>query len=127
MTTHRIDLPWTRVPITQNQARRMHHMVEAKVKREAAAMARAAIRSANLPRLAGAEVWLHLRPGTRRRMDGDGICPALKVVLDALVAEDVLTDDSWVEVPRSGHEVHPPEPGEPAAMWVTVTELGRRP
>jgi len=116
-----IELPmWPMPPLTQNGLRRMHFQAEAKAKAKALTEARWAIRAARLPLMAGANVVLHWRMPDKRRRDGDGAAPTLKVCLDALVHEGVLHDDSWVEVPHSGITCHPPTPGQPGAMWLTV-------
>jgi Holliday junction resolvase RusA-like endonuclease len=117
-----IPLPWTQPPLTQNQLRRMHHMAEASTKKQALAAACLAIRAKQIPFMGGAIVILHWRMPDKRRRDGDGAAPTLKVCLDALVRVGVLHDDSWVEVPHSGITTHPPIPGRPGAMWLTVTD-----
>ena len=119
-----IPLPWDAPPITQNGLRRMHHMAEASAKRCALLEARSAIRATNgLGFMAGAVVILNWRMPDKRRRDGDGAAPTLKVCLDALVKEGVLHDDSWVEVPHSGITVHPPIPKQPGAMWLAVSPV----
>jgi crossover junction endodeoxyribonuclease RusA len=70
----------------------------------------------------GAIVILHWQMPDRRRRDGDGAAPTLKVVLDALVAEGVLPDDSWIHVPHSGVTCHPPVKGQPGALWLELTD-----
>jgi crossover junction endodeoxyribonuclease RusA len=117
-----ISLPWTTAPITQNGLRRMHHYAEAKAKSAALEQARRAIRRDKVKPRAGAIVILNWQMSDRRRRDGDGAAPTLKVVLDALVAEGVLPDDSWVHVPHSGITTHPPVKGLPGSMWVTLTD-----
>ena len=117
-----IPLPWTAPPITQNGLRRMHHHAEAKAKAKALSEARWAVRAVRPPFMAGAVVILNWQMTDRRRRDGDGAAPTLKVCLDALVAEGVLNDDSWVEVPHSGVTCHPPVKGEPGAMWLTLDD-----
>jgi hypothetical protein len=121
MTT--IPLPWDAPPITQNQLRRMHFQAEANAKRCALLEARSAIRAKGLPFMAGAIVILHWRMPDKRRRDGDGAAPTLKVCLDALVKEGVLHDDSWVEVPHSGITTHAPIPKQPGAMWLSVSPI----
>lgn len=118
-----IPLPWDAPPITQNGLRRMHHMAEANAKRCALLEARSAIRSKRPAFMAGAIVILHWRMSDKRRRDGDGAAPTLKVCLDALVKEGVLHDDSWVEVPHSGITTHAPIPKQPGAMWLTVSPI----
>lgn len=120
--THTVPLPWTKPPLTQNGLRRMHHMTEARAKADAAMQARAAIRQARVPFHPGANVVLHWRMANRRRCDGDGAAPTLKVCLDALVKEGVLHDDSWVEVPHSGVTCHPPVKGQPGALWLEISD-----
>lgn len=117
-----IPLPWTEPPATQNQLRRLHYQAEASIKRAALLEARSAIRAKGVPFMAGAIVILHWRQPDRRRRDGDGAAPTLKVCLDALVKEGVLHDDSWVEVPHSGITVHPPVKGQPGALWLTLSD-----
>lgn len=126
--TYRVHLPWERPPLLQNRSSRSGNpYAKAAAVRVAKDAARYAIRAASMPRLAGANVHLHFRPKDKRRRDADGTCATLKVVLDALVAEGVLPDDSWVEVPSSGHVIHPPIPGQPSALWVEIEPLGFRP
>jgi crossover junction endodeoxyribonuclease RusA len=117
-----IPLPWKAAPLTQNGLRRMHHHAEAKAKRAALAEARWAIRAERLELMPGAIVILHWQMPDRRRRDGDGAAPTLKVVLDALVAEGVLPDDSWIHVPHSGVTCHPPVKGQPGALWLELTD-----
>ena len=122
-----VELPWAKPPLTQNRSSRADNpYVKAARVRDAKKAARFAIFAAKLPRLAGANITLHYRPATRHRRDADGTCATLKVCLDALVAEGILHDDSWVEVPFSGHRIHEPN-GTPAAMWLHIEPLGERP
>lgn len=116
-----IPLPWTAPPVTQNDRNDRRTGGARKI---AAALeeARWAVRAARLDPIVGAVVTLHWRIPDRRRRDADNLAPTLKVVQDALVKEAVLADDSWMSVPRSGCEIHPPT-GEPAAMWLTLTDV----
>ena len=117
-----VALPWPTAPLTQNQLRRMHPLREAALKRTALSEARWAIRAAKPTPLIYADVTLHWRMPDKRRRDGDGAAPTLKVVLDALVHEGVLPEDSWVCVRHSGVTTHPPVKGMPGAMWLTLTD-----
>lgn len=114
----RIDLPWTAPPITGNDRGHTKFSPFARIKAEA----QMAIRAAKVRPIVGADVTLHWLIPNRRRRDSDNINATLKACLDALVAEGVLPDDSWVHVPRSGNEIHPPN-GEPAAMWLELTDV----
>lgn len=118
MTT--IPLPWTKPPLSQND--RQHHHVKAKAVAAALTEARLAIRAARVKAMVGANITLHYRVADKRRRDADNLAVVLKVVQDALVAEGVICDDSWVCVPHSGQTIHPPN-GEPAAMWVELERL----
>ena len=119
----KIDLPWTTPPLTQNQVRRMHFQIEARMKRNLIAEAYTAIRRARPEPMDAAEVTLHYRPGTRRRFDADGLAVTQKVVLDALVKAGVLADDDWTRVPFVATYIHAPTPGCEPGMWVTLEEV----
>ena len=113
-----IPLVWTKPPLSQND--RQHHHVKAKLVARAIDEARQAIRGTDA--LVGANVTLHYRVADKRRRDADNLAVVLKVCLDALVAEGVLPDDSWVHVPHAGLTIHPPN-GEPSSMWLTLEAL----
>lgn len=114
-----IQLPWQKPPLAQND--RQHHMVKAKAFAAAKDDARWAIRAARVAPIVGAVVTLHYRVPDKRRRDADGPAPTLKAVLDALVAEGVLPDDSWVCVPSCAVVIHPPQ--GPPAMWLALTDI----
>jgi Holliday junction resolvase RusA-like endonuclease len=116
-----VPLPWRKPPLAQNDRRhwRQQHRDFQAAKDEA----QWAIRAARPGRIDGAEVVLHYRVPDRRRRDADGPAPTLKAVLDALVAEQVIPDDSWTHVPRVAVQIHPPTPGQRPGMWLTLTRL----
>lgn len=116
MTT--VALPWPKPPLTGNRTRGNPYARAAEVK-AAKEEACWAVRAARIAYMSGAEVTLHFRPKDKRRRDADGLAPTLKVCLDALVAEGVLHDDSWVHVPAATCRIHPPT-DEPAAMWLEL-------
>lgn len=118
---YEIPLPWPKPPLAQND--RQHHMVKARAFAKAKAEAVAAIQAAVIPPIVGADVTLHYQVPNRIRRDSDGPAPTLKACLDALVAAGVLPDDSWVHVPRSGHEIHPPVKGEPGRVWLELADV----
>lgn len=117
-----VPLPWVTPPLTQNQLRRLHPLREAALKKAAKNEARWAIRAARPRPRIGANVTLHWRMPDARRRDGDGAAPTLKVVLDALVAEDIIPDDSWVHVPHSGVTCHPPQRKMPGSLWLELRD-----
>jgi crossover junction endodeoxyribonuclease RusA len=118
----RIPLPFAEPPLTKNKVRRMHHHVEATIRRDAIAATRLAIVAANVKPLEQAVVILHWQQPDKRRRDGDGADPTKAFCLDALVLEGVLPDDSWAHVLHSGVTVHPPVKGQPGAMWLSISD-----
>jgi crossover junction endodeoxyribonuclease RusA len=115
--------------MTKNMVRRLHFQREAQLRREAITEARwtirAALRRGEIQPMIGANVTLHWRQGDNRRRDGDGAQPTLSLVIDALVLEGVLPDDSWVHVVHSGVTCHPPRRGLPGAMWLELSDPGK--
>lgn len=120
-----IPMPWASPPMTKNRVRRMNHYAEAKLRATTLDEARWAIRAAKVEPMVGAIVILNWRVATRRRQDGDGADPTKAAVIDALVLEGVLPDDSWIHVVHSGVTCHPPLAGEPGAMWVVLSDPDR--
>lgn len=117
----RLDLPWPAPPLTKNRVRRMHYQAEAKERRRVVEAVTWIARNRIEP-MVGAIVTLHWRMPDKRRRDGDGADPTKAACIDGLVRAGVLPDDSWVHVPHSGVTCHPPEPGKPGALWLTVTD-----
>lgn len=117
-----IPLPWAKPPLTQND-RNDRRSGGARKIAAAKEQAQWAIKAARVRPIVGADITIHWQITTRHRRDADNLAPTLKVCQDALVIEGVLPDDSWVCVPRSGHEIHPPTPGEPASMWLELAVL----
>jgi crossover junction endodeoxyribonuclease RusA len=115
-----IPLPWSKPPLTGNRTRGNPY-ARAKEVADAFAEALYAVGAADVPRMAGAEITLHFRPKDRRRRDADGMFPTLKVAQDAVVAAGILHEDSWVTIPSATCRIHPPN-GQPAAMWLTLTD-----
>jgi hypothetical protein len=119
-------LRWAAPPLTKNMVRRLHHMREAQLRRDAITEARWTIRAAlkrgEIRPMIGANITLHWRMADARRRDGDGAQPTLSLLIDALVLEGVLPDDSWVHVVHSGVTCHPPRRGMPGAMWLELVE-----
>lgn len=116
-----IPLPWYRPPISGNRERNNVHAYAAKV-REARDAAFVAIRAAKIEPRTRANVTLHYRVPDHRRRDADNLSSVFKVCQDALVAANVLPDDSWQHVPQAACRIHPPT-SEGPAMWVTLEEV----
>lgn len=117
----RIDLPWPKPPLSQNDRDERNKGGARKIA-TAKAEARMAIRAARVKPIVGAVVTLHYRAPDRRRRDADNLAVVLKVVQDALVLEEVLPRDDWVHVPASGQQIHPPSDEGPA-MWIELTDV----
>lgn len=117
-----IPLAFEKPPMTKNSVRRMHYQAEAKLRAEVVANVRWSIKAARVKPVVGANVVLHWRVKNKRRQDGDGADPFKAACIDALVLEGVLPDDSWVCVPFSGVQVHPPSDEGPAT-WLELDVL----
>ena len=117
-----IPLPWPKPPLTGNRTRGNPYARANEVKK-ALGEAREAIQEAQVRPIVGAELTLHLRPKNRQRRDADGMFPTLKAVQDALVLEGVLPDDSWVCIPAATCRIHPPEKGQPPALWLELSAI----
>ena len=124
MSAITIPLPWPKPPLTGNRTRGNPYARANEVK-TAKHEAVVAIRQANPRRIVGANIRLNFRPADKRRRDADGMFPTLKVCQDALVAQGILPDDSWVSVPAATCQIHPPT-DEPAVMWLTLDVLAER-
>lgn len=117
-----IALPWRSPPLSLND--RMHWRPKFEKTKRVQGEARWAIRTAlgrRSVRLAAAEVVLHWRVPDWRARDLDNLSATLKPAIDALVDEAVLPGDDWRRVLMSGSRIHPPEPGQRAAMWLEIT------
>jgi hypothetical protein len=122
-TSITIPLPWVKPPLTGNRTRGNPHARANEVKTAHNELRAAIHETPWLFAYVGAEVTLHFRPATKHRRDADGMFPTLKVCQDALVRNGVIPDDSWVCVPAATCRIHPPVPGEPAAMWLELTHI----
>lgn len=120
MTAHVIALPFDRLPLSNNQVRRLHYRDEAKIRASIKALAVTAIRRADVKPMDRAIVTLHYRVATMRRCDVDGTQATQKSLIDALVQAGILGDDCWQYVPETRQKIHPPEPGKPAALWLEL-------
>lgn len=127
MTTIQVPLPWTAPPLSLND--RGHWRAKA-VK---TAMVRDTVmvlaRKHRLPHDCGhVTVQLHYRPRDRRRRDTDNLVATLKPICDALAAGTtkhpgygMVPDDTphWMAKPEP--IIHPAEPGQGGALWLTLT------
>ena len=117
-----IPLPWPRPPATSNQ--RGNWRADAARRKTALEQARWAIRGQQIAPIEGiVEVTIHWRIPNAVTRDADGLALTGKCVLDAVVQEGVLPGDSWRTVRATTCRIHPPERGEPAAMWLTIERV----
>lgn len=121
LTTLTVPLPWTKPPLGANDRndRRTGGYRKIAAAKEQAGWA---IKAAHIHPIVGANIVLHWLIPNRGRRDPDNLAPTMKVCLDALVAQGILPDDSWVHVPAATCRIHPPD-GLPAAMWLTLDVL----
>jgi hypothetical protein len=117
-----IPLPWSKPPLTGNRTRGNVYARANEVK-QAKADAQRFIRCSDAGPVIGANVTLHYLPRTKQRRDADGLFPTLKVCLDALVAEGILPDDSWVHVPSATCRIHTPDGAYVGArLWLELID-----
>ncbi len=117
MTT--INLPLTSPPLSLND--RMHWRVKA---REVAALRELAATLARVQRVPSREtavVTLHYRPRDRRARDAANLHATLKPLTDGLVDAHVLTRGDSSEYVEERCKIHLPIPGQPGALWLTIT------
>jgi crossover junction endodeoxyribonuclease RusA len=117
--TYLVPLPWLAPPLSLND----HEHWRERHRKGAAAKTDAhwAIKAARLPKMPAAAVVLHWRVPNWGRRDLDNMAASLKPAIDALVAAGVVPDDDWRHVVFSASKIHPPQPQQPAAMWLAVS------
>lgn len=118
MSARTIRLPWAKPPLSLNDRGHTRHSRYGRVVDEARWTIRAQRHEPITPPV---EAVLHWRLPDRRRRDADNLAAVVKAVLDAVVREGLLPDDSWRYVPRIGIELHAPDPARGVAMWLTLT------
>lgn len=104
-----------------NDVLRIHHHAYSRMKRDYGMLVRVAIRRAQLKRMAWADItftWREKPAAINKRRDPDNIRAAAKFILDALVHEQILEDDSlrFVVGLRDRYESDSPQPG----VWVEL-------
>jgi crossover junction endodeoxyribonuclease RusA len=122
VTEYRIDLPWSRPPLSLND-KGMHWAVKARKVREVREAAARLIRGARIGRHDRVQVRLHYQPATNRRADPANLLGTQKPCLDGLVDAGVIVDDSPKFVDELMPKIHPAVKGEPGKTWLVVTVL----
>lgn len=98
-----LSLPYRTPPLSLN--RKLHHMVEHRVKGELKQAAHLMARHLKLPQMKAITAELVWFKGDNRKADSDNIAPTLKPILDGLVAAGVLADDDSTHVLRTSTRV----------------------
>src|ERR1041384_4917271 len=88
----RLVLPYDKPPLSMND--RHHWRVHARIKAELMEAARWKIRAARIPKLQSCTIQLEWIVPDRIRRDTDNPTATTKVLVDALVREGVIVDDS---------------------------------
>lgn len=122
MTGHRIDLPWSRLPLSMND--RGHWAPRARKIRQVRDTACWLTRAAHLGRCSRVRVELHYQPAVRRGRDSDNLATLFKVCVDgACIDSGLVPDDTDRYVERVWPTIHPVVRGEPGRLWMVVTVL----
>lgn len=118
-TVRRLDLPWDRPPLSQNDR---HHWAAAARKRKM--IREAVIRLALAEKLPAADalaVTLYWAPVIRRNRDEDNPTPTTKACVDGLVKAGIVVDDHAGIVTHRGVRIVDPEPGQTTGkVWLEL-------
>jgi crossover junction endodeoxyribonuclease RusA len=92
MRSWRIDLPYSKPPLSMNQ--RLHYAAHARIKAQVRADTAVLVRAAGVPPLRAISIDLHYVPRDRRRRDPLNLVATLKCVEDGVVDAGVIPDDT---------------------------------
>jgi Holliday junction resolvase RusA-like endonuclease len=110
-------------PVTANAERRMHHYEQHRQRQAWKDAACVVIRAAKVPTMPAVALTVRPRYAKGNLPDVDAIAPSVKAVIDALVAEGVIADDSPAFVPSLTYQAGFIERGAPDALIVKVEAL----
>lgn len=120
MTTYRLDLPYTRPPLTLNQ--RLHRMAEAtltaQIRHDVGWLARAA----RIPPVDHCEVVMYWAPSGNTQRDEDNLISTYKVCCDGIVDAGVVPGDTNRHMAKRMPVIL--EPRTPPAMWLEIITEG---
>jgi crossover junction endodeoxyribonuclease RusA len=122
VTDYRIDLPWSRPPLSLND-KGMHWAVKARKIREVREAGALLVRAAHIGHCGRVQVRMHYQPAANRRADPANLLGTQKPLLDGLVDAGVIEDDSPKFVDELMPKIHPAVKGEPGRTWLVVTVL----
>ena len=123
MKIYPLTLPYERPPLSLNDrgqtpgARAKRSAVAALIKRDVAALAKAA----QIGPQERIHVRLNYQPKDRRRRDADNLVATLKPCIDGLVAAGIVPDDCDPFVDWSKPRIHEPAADRKPLLWLTVT------
>lgn len=101
--------------------------MKSKATREVRETACVLAKAANLKYLSPpVEVTLHYQPRDKRRRDADNLVAPLKALCDGLVDAGVVEDDTPEYMMKMMPVIHPPIPGDPGRMWMTIIERNKQ-
>lgn len=127
MSTHIIELPWSRPPLSLNDrppASRGAVYSRASLVRRTRNTVLVMAQHTKLPRdVARATVQLHYRPRDSRRRDTDNLVATLKPCCDALVTYGLVPDDTPEFMSKPEPIIHPPDRTKRAANGRTIGAL----
>lgn len=117
----RLVLPYPTPPLSLNHRhnRWQHAALTKQLRHDAWALAKQAKLGGPHPRV---EVVLHWRPGRKGTYDEENPAPTLKACCDGLVDAGVVRDDDRKQMAKR-IEIHDPERGRKAELWLTVAVL----
>lgn len=119
MSTHRIDLPWTKPPLSMND--RGHWRKKAAQTAAVRGDSLTLARHADLPRnCAHVVVGLHYRPRDNRHRDPINIAATQKALVDGLRDYGLVADDDPRYVTDLMPTIHPAEKGEQGRLWLEL-------
>jgi crossover junction endodeoxyribonuclease RusA len=121
--TYRLDLPWTRPPLSLND-RGVYWAAKARKVREVREAAYFLARSANIGQHERVRIELHYRPATVRGRDSDNLVATYKPCVDGVITDaKAAPDDTDAHVERVFPVIHESVKGEPGRMWLVIRPL----
>ena len=121
MTTYRLDLPYTRPPLTENQ--RLTWAPKARITKQVRATTAWLARAAHIPTVDYCTVTLYWAPSKRRIRDTENPTPTLKACADGIVDAGVVKDDDPQYMGKELPVIL--EPRTPPAMWLEIITEGQ--
>ncbi len=131
VTTYRLDLPWTKPPLSMNDRR--NHFAHARIVKQIRNTVHLLAIAAHLPRdCEHVTVQLHYAPRDERRRDTDNLVATLKPMCDALAkgttahpGYGLVEDDTPMWMSKPEPIIHPKTGTGVGEMWLEIeVEIG---